>query len=148
MNTIITIRNTASKGKSETLRWFANSILAMYPDSKLIFPSFFIPTDNGDFRLVIEINGKIIGVESQGDPGTDLKKRLFELVDKYNCSLIICSSRTRGDTVWAVENLANEKGFQHLWTSTYQVENEKQHTKLNKLKAKQILDMIHVLDLL
>ena len=148
MNTIVLVRNSGDKGKSETLREFANLLLIEYPRYKSIFPDSAEPIISGDFRLVIEINGIIVGVESQGDPNTDLEKRLFELVDKYNCSLILCSSRTKGETVYAVDNLANAKGFQTLWTSTYQIADKNQQKLVNSLKAKHILDLIQCLNLL
>jgi len=148
MNTIITVWNSGDKGKSETLRELANLVLTNYPSYKSIFPKVAAPIVSGDFRLVLEINGIIVGIESEGDPKTNLEKRLFELVDKFNCSLIFCSTRTKGETVWAVENLANAKGFQKIWTSTYQIKDKNTHKQVNKLKAKHILELTQDLNLL
>ena len=148
MNTIIAVWNSGSKGKSATLRELANLIMTNYPNYKSISPRVAAPIASGDFRLVVEINGVIVGIESKGDPNTNLEERLFELVDKYNCSLIFCSTRTKGETVWAVQNIANTKGFQKIWTSTYQIEDENTHEQINKLKAKHILELTQDLNLL
>ncbi|HRJ35704.1 MAG TPA: hypothetical protein PK610_06935, partial [Flavobacteriales bacterium] len=110
-----------------------------------------IPTtisSTGDFRLVVEINGIIIGIESQGDPNTNLQNRLIDLADNFHCEIILCSSRTRGDTVFAVDNLANTRGFQTIWTSTYQIANTANHNLVNRLKAKHLLDLLQGLSLI
>lgn len=147
MKTILSIWHSGNKGKTETLREFANLLLATYPTNRPIFP---IPTNipnTGDFRLVLETNGIIIGIESQGDPNTNLQNRLFELADNFHCEIILCSSRTRGETVSAVDNLANTRGFQTIWTSTYQIANTTNHNLVNRLKAEHLLDLLQRLSL-
>ena len=138
MKTIIAIRHASNKGKSETLRSLAEHLLDTYPLHiiKHLSPSP-IP-DKGDISMVVEINGKIIVIESQGDPYTELEKRLTKIVDSYNPDLIFCATRTKGETMIAIENVA-AKGFQIIWTSTYQ--SQTNHTQLNKLKAKHLLDL-------
>jgi hypothetical protein len=148
MKTILSIWHTADKGKSETLREFGNLLLRTYPSFRPIFPVVASVPLTGDFRLVVEIKGKIIGVESQGDPNTSLENRLIDLADNFKCDIILCSSRTRGDTVLAVDNLVATRGFQTIWTSTYQIANRTQHTLVNQLKAKHILDLLQSLGLL
>lgn len=142
MKTILSIWHSGNKGKTETLREFRNLLLATYPTYRPIFPLPTTITATGDFRLVVEINGIIIGVESQGDPNTNLQNRLIDLADNFHCGIILCSSRTRGDTVSAVNNLANTRGFQTIWTSTYQIANTANHNLVNKLKAKHLLDLL------
>lgn len=148
MKTIVAIWNAANRGKSQTLREFANLLLINYPGLREIDPKPKSVPLTGDFRLVVEINGIIVGIESHGDPNTDLEKRLFELADKFKCELILCSTRTKGETVYAVENLENKKGFQIIWTSTYQIANANQQNLVNQLKAKHILDLLKNLKLL
>jgi hypothetical protein len=148
MKTIVAIWNAGNRGKSQTLREFAIFLLINYPGHREIYP---IPKSvplTGDFRLVVDINGIIVGIESQGDPGTGLEKRLFELADKFKCDLILCSTRTKGETVYAVENLESTKGFQIIWTSTYQIVDENQQNIVNQIKAKHILDLLKNLKLL
>lgn len=148
MKTIISIWHSSNKGKTRTIREVANYLLQNYTDTEIIYsPPNGIP-DQGDFRIVLRVKGKIIGIETQGDPGTGLEKRLSDLADIFNCDIIICSSRTRGETVMAIENVANTRDYQTIWTSTYQIGNNILHEQVNKLKAKQITELLVVLNLL
>ncbi len=145
MKTIIAVWHASNKGKSDTLREFANLLLKTYPKYIPIFP---IPTSvskTKDFRLVVEINGKIIGIESQGDPKTKLKNRLIDLADNFHCEIILCTSRTRGETIKAVDNLYNTRRFKTIWTSTYQIADKSNHKLVNRLKAKHLLDLLQEL---
>ena len=145
MKTVLSIWHTSDKGKTETLREFANLLLTTYSSFTPIFPTTAIVPTTGDFRLVVQINGKIIGVESQGDPNTNLQNRLLDLADNFKCEVIVCSSRTRGDTVAAVDNLHYSRGFDAIWTSTYKIAGRPQQIIANNMKAKHILDILQTL---
>ena len=146
MKTILAIWHTAGKGKTETIRELAQNLMRIYPNYKAIFPNPVKVHPTDDFRLIIEINGKIIGLESQGDPKTNLKKRLEELATNYSCDLIFCTTRTRGETVYAVENTATTFGYDQIWTSTYQTSGN--HSLVNDLKAKHIINLVQNLNLI
>ncbi|MGH1336872.1 MAG: hypothetical protein ACRBFS_12175 [Aureispira sp.] len=146
MKTILAIWHSEGKGKTETVREIAKNLMKIYPNFKAIYPNPAIVHPKDDFRLIIEINGKIIGLESQGDPKTNLEKRLEELVNKYNCDIIYCATRTRGKTVKAVGNIANNYGYDQIWTSTYQTSSN--HSLVNALKAKHIIDLTQSLGLI
>jgi len=146
MKTIVAIWHSAAMGKTDTVREIAQNLMRIYPHYKAIFPNPTIVPSKYDFRLVIEIKGKIIGFESQGDPKTNLQKRLEELVTKYNCDIIYCTTRTRGETVRAVERVANIFGYDQIWTSTYQTTTN--HSLVNNLKAMHIIDLTQKLGLL
>lgn len=137
MKTIIAIRHASNKGKSETLRELAKLLVA-YPNSSIRHLNPNPMPDKGDLSLVVEIVGIIIVIESQGDPYTELEKRLNKIIDSYNPDLIFCATRTKGETMIAIERVS-AKGYQTIWTSTYQ--SETNHTQLNKLKAKHLLDL-------
>jgi hypothetical protein len=145
MKTVLSIWHTSDKGKTDTLRAFANLLLTTFPSFTAIFPVTGIVPLTGDFRLVVQINGKIIGIESQGDPNTTLQNRLLDLADNFKCDVILCSTRTRGDTVVAVDNLLHTRGFDTIWTSTYQIDGRPQQIIANNLKAKHILDLLQTL---
>ena len=146
MKTIIAIKNSGENGKTETLRELANLLVHVYPDFKPNFPIPFNIFKKNDFRIVIEINGKIIGIESQGDPKTNLQARLETLVVEYRCDLIICTCRSKGETVHSINTVANNHNYQTIWNSTYQ--SITNHKELNKLKAKHLLDFIEKLKLI
>jgi len=146
MKTVIAIWHSANKGKTETLRNLANLLIATYPTYRLVFQNPSPLPARGDFRLVVQIKGKIIGIESQGDPGTNLENRLMDLANNSKCDIIFCTTRTKGETVDAVHYLASKKGFQTIWTSTYQIDaNQK---LVNQIKAEHLLNLIRQLKLI
>jgi len=146
--TIVAVWNAEKKGKTESLRQFANNLLLTYPTHTSILPNPANVPTTGDFRLIVEIGGIIIGIESQGDPNTKLRNRLIDLVTKFNCDIILCTCRTRGETVAAVENIRTAYGFQTIWTSTYQIEDRTQHNLVNNLKGQHILELLQNLRLI
>lgn len=148
MKTILALWHVGDKGKTETLREFAKILLSMYPNFRPIFPMPTTISATSDFRLVVEINGKIVGIESQGDPNTDLENRLIDLADNFQCEIILCASRTKGETVAAVDNISLTRSFQTIWTSTYQIADKANHNLLNRLKAKHLLDILNGLNLI
>jgi hypothetical protein len=149
MKTIIAVGNSGGKGKTQTIRELAKLMVKTYPQPqhKLIFSKPIEILEKGDFRLIIEINGKIIGFESQGDPGTGLQKRLDIVISKYKCDLIFCTCRTKGETVKAIKNVAS-KEYDIIWTSTYNTSKISNHDLLNKIKAKHLLDLVQKLKLI
>lgn len=145
MKTILAVKNCASKGKSETLRELVQLLEKTYPihQVKLLEPNRLPIT--GDFSFVAIMNGKTIAIESKGDPTTDLTKRLKEIEKNYNPDIIICATRTSGETVSGVKSF-EKKGYQVIWTSTYEV--AANHKLVNQIKASHILELLKGLQLI
>ena len=142
MKTILAIWHVADMGKTETLREFANLLLRR-PAFKPIYPVPAAVPATGDFRLVLEINGHIVAVESGGDPFTDLEQRLIDLADNFHAEVILCATRTKGyTTVGAVDHVAATKGFETIYTSTYQIGNPALHRTVNQSKARHLLNLL------
>jgi len=148
--TILAIWNSGGKGKSSSVRGFADALKSTYlpPVRVDVFqnPNPFV---NGqDFRYVVDINGVRIGIESQGDPNTNLRSRLDELSGGlYDCDIIVCSTRTRGETIDAVWHVVR-KGYEPIWTSTYDVRDAVNHNLVNTLKGKHLLELLVTLGLI
>lgn len=74
-----------------------------------------------DIRRIYSVQYKeqtyIIGIESQGDPNSRQHKSL-DLFLKNNCDIIICASRSRGETVFNVENFCSISQYDSFWIST------------------------------
>jgi hypothetical protein len=143
--TIVALWHTGGKGKTTTVREIAKTLLALYPNCTPLYPKPPVVPETGDFRLVLEIKGTIIGLESQGDPKTKLKQRLEVLITEFKCDLIFCTTRSRGETVRAVEQVAQAHDFEQIWTSTYQTRTE--HSLVNSLKAKHMVELVEGLGL-
>lgn len=146
MKTILAIWNSGQKGKSETVRSLANLLINNYPKNRIVFSDPTNINSNTDFRLIIEINGKVIGLESQGDPNTGLQKRLEDLAEKHKCDLIFCTARTRGETIHAINNVAKSNHYDIIWTSTYQSGGN--HGIMNNIKAEHLLDLVRQLNII
>lgn len=145
MKTIIAIWHSSQKGKTQTIKELAHILIANYKYTPVIPVS--IPS-SGDIRVIIKVNGKVICLESQGDPKTQLKKRLNEICKLYNPDIIICSTRTRGETVDAVEDIAKSQKYNLIWTSTYQTSQASQQNTLNQLKAQHLHNLLSSLSLI
>lgn len=140
MSTIIAIWNSGGKGKSSTILNLANLLMTSYPSHTVIYCSKNASALTIDFRLILEISGKTIALESQGDPKTDLEKRLDDIAVTYKPDLVICSTRTRGETVHAVHRIAHKHSFDKIWTSTYELTHS--HNIVNIAKSEHLLDLI------
>lgn len=55
----------------------------------------------------MKVNRNIIGIESQGDPGSRLKVSL-DIFVKMDCDIILCVTRTKESTVDFVKELEPE----------------------------------------
>jgi hypothetical protein len=146
MKTVLAIWHSSDKGKTETLRAFANLLISTFPMIIPLDPKYIPIPATGDFRFVGDINGVRIGIESEGDPNSRLQERLLELANDLNCGIILCTSRTRGDTVAAVDNLV-PLGFETIWTSTYQISDISNRNRMNLLKARHLLELLQELRL-
>ena len=58
-----------------------------------------------------------IGIESQGDPNSRQQASL-DLFLQNNCDIIVCASRTRGETVYTIENFCSDNQYNSFWIST------------------------------
>lgn len=146
MKTVLTVWHTAGKGKTSTIIEFAYEILNTYPVHKIIYSDTNPFNPKGDFRLIIEINKKVIAIESKGDPNSELDKRLDDIFTNYNPDIIISTSRTRGSTVNITDAFATKNSYQQIWTSTYHMDNN--HDLANKLKAKHVIELLQTLNLI
>lgn len=127
----------AGQGKSDTIKRIAQEILTTFPAATASPTTISF---SGDIQLIITIGKVTIGIESQGDPNS----RLFESLKLFcstNCDIIICSTRTSGRTVDAVNALHSSHGYDIIWLTNYR-SNEKSHSTLNDNSAKHIFTLV------
>lgn len=134
--TIIAIWGVSKSGKSSVLKKTINILKENATD-------FVILIDGTDKKAIIKFGKIIIGIETQGDPGGRQENSLKEFVDKYECDIILCASRTYGSTVYSIDTYKD--AYRILWTTNI-VENvnttEDKIKKLNNLKAKQLVELV------
>lgn len=133
---VIAIWGEASQGKSSSIREIASSIPARFPGSSVNY----LIQGNVDIKAIAQVNGIKVGIESQGDPSSRLRQSLAEFLAD-GCEIIICATRTRGDTVNAVNELFTNHRYDIVWTSNL-FSREKDIDYLNTTFANHILSVL------
>lgn len=100
---IIALRCSKDAGKTKTIKLLSKLLQEKYSDNILLD---YYPNTPYDIKLIIEIGKIKVGIESQGDPNSRLCKSLEEFVQK-KCDIIVCATRTRGQTVECVESYSH-----------------------------------------
>lgn len=140
--TIIAIWGRSNLGKTDTIRRIARKLTRKYLMRE---PTLEEIPEEGDFELIITIIDDItlkelkIGIKSKGDPRTGLKESLLNF---ENCHLIICATRTSGETVVTEEQFAEEHGYYTIWATPYNFTNSARRPKINDLCAEHIIELI------
>lgn len=138
MKTIIAIQATANNGKSTICNEFNAKLLQKFRDYDIL--------ETSSQRFVYKLNKikKVIAIESQGDPGTGLGNRLNDIVSNHKPDVIVCTCRTSGETVDAVNNLTQ---YDKIFTSPYRYYDQNKgtqatRTNLNELNAEHLLNLL------
>lgn len=101
MSHVYALQGPGNCGKSSTLIQLFQMVQAKYPAATVQK----IRSGTIDVAVVIRgVGGLVVGIESQGDPGSRLKDTLPELATA-KCDLIFCACRTNGKTVGWVNDL-------------------------------------------
>ena len=110
MNKIVIVnKGHAAVGKSL-------SIYKVYEKLQTLYPSAVTDIKkDGDITATIDINGVLVGIESQGDPNSRMFATLPDLVAR-GCQIIVCACRTSGATKQRVADLRKD-GFDIIWTT-------------------------------
>lgn len=127
--TVIANWGIAKQGKSKTIIRLTQLILLNFPQAILSISTIDY---SKDIKLIIRIGSAVIGIESTGDPDSRLKSSIDDFV-LAGCNIIICATRTSGQTVNDVSDL-NKLGYEIIWVTNYR-SLEKQTTVLNDLSA-------------
>lgn len=128
--TAIAIWGHSEQGKSSSIWEIVKAIPRHFPGAVID------KRINGqDIQVIIQAGKVRIGVESQGDPGGRLQRSL-DLFVLENCDIIICATRTRGDTVTSVEGLF--PAYEVVWASNY-FSREKNIDQSNRIFSNHII---------
>jgi hypothetical protein len=132
--TIFALYGSGNVGKSKTIKIVYDLLKQAYPTA----PVLEINTGS-DIMIVITINGKAIGIESQGDPNTRLPQSLKDF-KKAACVIIVCATRNWGGTVDAVKRLEPE--YTIVWHHKKRELIVKLQTRRNSIMARIIFNQI------
>ena len=128
----------ADHGKSSSIKAFARLVQSKYPESFELIKG----SESEDVMAYVTINGKLIGIESQGDPSSRQGDSLNEFVEK-NCDFIVVASRLRGETYNNVVALS-KKGYNIIWCTNDSDASRNDDTVrvLNERYAERVLTLI------
>jgi hypothetical protein len=104
----IALKGRRSIGKSQTIRTVDELLRGKYPGATVEQER----RTKAELRVVLSIDGVKIGIESHGDPNSRLIKESLDLFVRLGCEIIICATRTKGETVTAVIELP---GYEVVW---------------------------------
>lgn len=99
MKKVIALWGTGNSGKSSTLKIVHKELSRLAEDSISEFGKH-----DTDIRDIFIINGIKVGLETQGDPGSRLEESL-KIFQREGCKLIICASRSKGQTIDLINKL-------------------------------------------
>lgn len=107
-NMVFVLKGRSNVGKSTVIKKVYELLIRKYKGSTEEY------LDSGaDIKVVLTINKTKVGIESQGDVGEILDKSL-KLFLKERCKIVICATRTRGQTVNTIENLKTNN-YEIIW---------------------------------
>ena len=107
MKKIFALKGRRNGGKSQTIRTVDELLRAKYPDARVEHEH----RTKAELRVVLDINGVTIGVESTGENFKRIEAS-FDLFVSHGCEIIICATRTKGNAVNAVNALP---GYEVVW---------------------------------
>jgi hypothetical protein len=156
-NTIVTVYGRQKEGKSETIKNVCRDLLNTFPQAILLTHDGQPINYGSDILVAIIIGNVKIGIESQGDPGSRSVKEdsLRYLADENfktvsfqsglgDCNIILCASRTGGETVNKVDQIASVYHYRTLWKSSYYTP-DINHDAVNQLAADEIINLINLM---
>ena len=137
MKNIYALYGRGEIGKTSTIKEVYNLFVEKFGKEIIVESDTNIFSEQGDIRIIVKVKGKIIGIESQGDPGSRLKVSL-DIFVKIDCDIILCATRTRGTTVDIVKQLESE--YKINWIKKQDLGNE--YEQKNKKLAEDIFNKI------
>jgi hypothetical protein len=95
------LQGPGNSGKAATLLKLFNHLKKRYPSATIKY----IHNNSDDISVIMsDINGRVVGIETRGEPGKRLKNSLNAFV-AAKCNTIFCPCRTKGVTVQWIKTL-------------------------------------------
>ncbi|KRG67618.1 hypothetical protein [Pseudoxanthomonas dokdonensis] len=132
MSHVIALQGRAGSGKTSTLRQVISDLEAKYPNATVQVLAGRI-----DLKMIMHgVKGKIVGIETQGDPGSRLQQSLKDFT-AARCDIIFCACRTSGMTVQWVSALSKKHNVQFV----QQTRVAAAYTKTNAIMAASLIKL-------
>lgn len=142
MKKLIAVWGVANAGKSASIKMAYEMIKATYPLADIDMLSSW--EESVDISRIITIGNAKIGLESQGDPGTEMRllKRSLPRFAQVGCQLIICPTRTRGATVDGVKTFARRHDYKVSWHRKERIFSPDERRDSNQATAEEIMKAV------
>jgi hypothetical protein len=132
MTHIVALSGRANCGKSQTMRAMLRELRRAYGNP----PQVVFREDRVDFKVILEIDGQFIAIESQGDPNSRLPESL-EQFSILKCHTIICATRRTGQPIADIRALAAQPGY--TLTEVQQTDMRRANPNASNLRVARIL---------
>lgn len=96
---------------------------------------------NGDQKVYLTINNVLIGIESQGDPGSRMQDSLYEFI-KEGCGIIFIACRNQGETINSIKHAHKTEGYEVIWAQNSSSTDSSLFATLNAQYAKWVANVI------
>ena len=143
---VFAVRGASNQGKTTTIKYVCNRFLSSGASISDLIEN--IPQNlstplmevKGDIRIILKYRGKLIGIESTGDPVERMHESI-RIFRKHKCDIILCGCRTRGSTVESVKSLGDK--YDIIFLSNYVSIGDSPIDNLNCHSANQIFCTIN-----
>lgn len=126
-----------NRGKSTSIKECFKLLSSRYPKNVTIIHAL----KSGDVKAIVDVNGTLVGIESQGDPKSRMPDSLISF-RKAGCEIILIACRTYGETYDAIMDM-KKYGYQIVWTANDKNwEDDRIVDYLNSKYAEHILQLI------
>lgn len=113
---IICLQGKYDSGKTSTMKRLVKTLLQTYKDNckdglEYLFDDFY----GVDFVRIIEnVNGKKVGINSRGDEWKFIK-RWLEILAKNKCDIIFCTCHSYGKTEEVIQDFGKSKKYEVIF---------------------------------
>jgi hypothetical protein len=96
---------------------------------------------DSDQTLIMNVNNCTVGITSRGDDATILQNDLNSFIAN-NCKVILCPSRTVGQTVDFLTKFSDDSGIGLIWVQKTTSQNDEIHDAINSVDTNFVLNKI------
>ena len=134
MKKVLALRGIRNTGKSQTIRT-VDELLREKLQTAIVGHEY---RTRVELRVVLSINGMRIGIETTGENIEKMRESLDRFVS-LGCDVIICGTRTKGNTVTLVETLP---GYDVVWLEQRAQSDPIERIFCNLAMARQLVEEI------
>lgn len=117
MKLIIANRGAHDIGKTTAIKNVFANLYAKYAPTTTLYEPLNIADlayNWVDVKATIKIGSTLVGIESQGDPGSRMQQSVADFI-AWGCEIILVACRNQGDTINTITNLESNHGYTVLW---------------------------------